>query len=90
MEFALVLGTRQGDAFMPDRHVIWKLEANHDLDVQNKTVTGDSIAEQVSTGTGAPGGLSIADAMSLRTCRFLLRRIDRPLTHPGICRPERL
>jgi hypothetical protein len=42
---------------------------------------------EVSRGTGLLAGINPAAAASLVTCRFMTRRMDRPL-HPGVCRPS--
>ncbi len=87
MRFALVLGARSGGDFLPIRHLVWRLASNRDVDVAGQSAVGSPDVLEVSRGPGMPAGVNLASATSLRTCRFLTRRMDLPPAFARVCRP---
>ncbi len=90
MDFTLVLGIKLGKDFMPLKFQTWFLEYAGEPDVKSKTVNilSKNVAP-VGNGDNAPPGLNMDAAMQLRTCRFLLRRLETPASKEKGCRPQK-
>lgn len=90
MDFVLVLGIKLGKDFMPLKFQTWFLEYTGEPDVISKTVKilTKNVAP-VANGDTAPPGIDMDNAMQLRTCRFLLRRLETPASNTKGCKPQK-
>ena len=82
MEFVAVIGARVGDAFLPIKSVVWRLEDDHARDSSGALNPTKTDAKADAPQDGAPSDLAIEKAMAGRTCRFMARRMK------DYCRPE--
>ena len=82
MEFVAIIAARVGDAFLPVKSVVWRLEDDHVRDSSGALNPTKTEAKAEAPQDGAPADLAIEKAMAGRTCRFMARRME------NFCRPE--
>jgi hypothetical protein len=86
MQFAVVLGVRQGMNFLALKNLVWSVSSSR-TGISRGIAIGQPRVGEISRGDGMPAAVNLSSATSLATCRFMTRRMDNPLDS-GVCRPS--